>query len=288
MFNDRSNKYRHEKQYCQQNPLIQNQCQSPSAPITKKQCSTKSAKIAKTPKTILIKRTRQTQKKPIEVKVKVKVRPTTTTPLSDPETQQEILDEINRLRARVQKMENEPRYNNWIIIGSDMFSEMIEKYGRSEALTFLTKSALTGDSVDVIKKLYLDGVSPEKYPIACRDYHHFRYLNDKREVIDDRGGQSVRKIFTDRAHKAMVLATNEMMQEEFDQYQPDPDTLDPTDEDIGEMFRKLGDVQCRLSSVHALDLERLAGMTNNPNHPFFREENESYLPLDPLGDTYKD
>jgi len=264
MFNNRSNKYRHEKHYCQQNS---NQSQSQ---IQSSSYTDKPAKLTKTPKTVLIKRTRQTQKK--EVKVKIKVKPPT--PLSDPETQQEILDEINRLRARVQKMENEPRYNNWIIIGSDMFTEMIEKYGRSEALTFLTKSALTGDSVDVIKKLYLDGVSPEKYPIACRDYHHFRYLNDKREVIDDCGGQSVRKIFTDRAHKAMVLATNEMMQEEIDQYQPNPDTMDPTDEDIGEMFRKLGDVQCRLSSVHALDLERLAGMTNNPNHPFFREENE--------------
>lgn len=255
IFNNRSNKYRHENKYCQHNSDL-----SP-APASAK------------PKTVMIKRTPPILRQRIEVKVKVKVKAKDkANPTSTPNKQQEILEELNSLRARVQKMENEPRYNNWIIIGSDMFSEMIDKYGRSEALTFLTKSALTGDSVDVIKKLYLDGVNPEQYPIACKNYHHFRYLNDKREVIDDEGGLSVRKIFTDRAHRAMVLATNEMMQYEMDQFRPDPEQ--PNDMDIGDTFRKLGDVQCLLSSVHSLDMDRLAGMTNNPNHPFFIDEEE--------------
>lgn len=252
MFNNRSNKYRHENKYCQQNS------NSVSTSVqTKRQ------------KTVKIKRSPPIQRQRIEVKVKAKAK--------DPDTSetdtQEILEELNNLRARVQKMENEPRYNNWIIIGSDMFNEMIDKYGRSEALSFLTKSALTGDSVDVIKKLYMDGVDPKQYPIACKNYHHFRYLNDKREVIDDEGGQSVRKIFSDRAHRAMVLATNEMMKDELDQFQPDPEQ--PNDLDVGDMFRKLGDVQCRLASVNSLDIDRLAGMTNNPNHPFFLDEEES-------------
>ena len=98
-------------------------------------------------------------------------------------------------------------------------------------------------------------------------------MNDKREVIDDEGGQSVRKIFSDRAHKAMVLATNEMMQEEMAQFEPDPGI--PNDMDIGDMFRKLGDAQCSLASIHALDIERLAGMINNPNHPFFLDASET-------------
>lgn len=272
MFNNRSNKYRHESKYCQQNSSDA-EIKSPS----------KTAK--KTPKTIMIKRTplSQRQRQRIEVKVKVKVKAKAKAKANskasvsqrDEESNdtKDILEELNNLRARVQKMENEPRYNNWIIIGSDMFGEMIEKYGRSKALSFLTKSALTGDSVDIIKKLYLDGVNPEQYPIACKNYHHFRYLNDKREVIDDEGGQSVRKIFSDRAHKAMVLATNEMMQDEMEQFEPDPDI--PNDMDVGDMFRKLGDAQCRLASIHTLDMERLAGMTNNPNHPFFIDEGET-------------
>lgn len=246
VFNNRSNKYRHESKYCHS--------------------SKKQSQVHSDP---------SFEKKRIEVKVKVKLK---LKPNPKPEvesnpqdnlteqdsSQQEILDELHNLRQRVQKMENEPRYNNYIIIGPDMFSDMIEKYGREEALTFLTRSAITGDSVNVIKKLYLDGVSPEKYPIACKNYHHFRYLNDKREVIDDHGGQGVRKIFTDRAHKAMVLATTQMMQ----------DQLNTMHEDAGDLFRKLGDVQCQLSSIHTLDIERLAGITNNPNHPFFLDNSE--------------
>jgi hypothetical protein len=225
LFNDRSNKYRHENKYCQ------------------------------VPKN-----------KADKVKVKIKVK-TPISEVSEPPANKDIMEELQDLRQRVQKMESEPRYNNWIIIGPDMFSEMINRYGRTEALNFLTKSALTGDSVNVIKKLYLDGVSPEKYPIACKNYSHFRYLNDKREVIDDQGGQSVQKIFSDRAHKAMVLAANEMMQDELEQSssEEDPETS---------RFRQLGNVQCVLSSVQTLDIDRLAGMINNPNHPFFVDENE--------------
>lgn len=239
MFNNRSNKYRHEKQYC---------------PSTRTKKKSDHVKVSKMPKTKKIKRT--IPKKKIEVKVKIR-----DTSATETESNKNLIEEINNLRERVQKMENKPVYNNWIIIGPDMFTEMIEKYGRTEALDYLTKSAISGDSVDVVKKLYLDGVSPEKYPIACKNYHHFRYLNDKREIIDDQGGQSVRKIFSDRAHKAMVLATNEMMNVE-------------SDKDAGDMYRKLGDVQCRLSSVHTLDLDRLAHMTINPNHPFFLDEGE--------------
>lgn len=257
VFNNRSNKYRHESKYCQRN----NESLSDRA-----NTNTSTSTSTDTDKPRQKRQPRQPRQR---IEVKVKIKPTTS---ERQDSQQDILDELKNLRARVQKMENEPRYNNWIIIGPDMFSEMIDKYGRTEALNFLTKSALTGDGVDVIKKLYLDGVNPEQYPIACRDYHHFRYLNDKREVIDDKGGQSVRKIFTDRAHRAMVLATNEMMKDEMEQFESDLEQPDNTD--IGEMFRKLGDVQCRLAFVHSLDIDRLAGMTNNPNHPFFLDESE--------------
>jgi hypothetical protein len=247
MFNDRSNKYRHENKYCPNNGKIST---SPAAPRkTERSAPRRLTKI----------------KRRIDVKIKIKTPPPSPEPAA---ATQEILQELNSLRRRVQKMENEPRYNNWIIVGSDMFSDMIDKYGRTEALDFLTKSAITGDSVDIIKKLYLDGVAPEQYPIACKNYHHFRYLNDKREIIDDKGGQSVRKIFSDSTHKAMVLATNEKMK----LIDPDSDQLGDTD--VGDMFRKLGEVQCNLTSVHSLDINRLAGMTNNPDHPFFVDSGE--------------
>ena len=225
LFSDRSNRYRHEN----------------------KHCSTRTKNIIPQPR----------QK--IEVKLRVKVNTKDENAVNE-----EILNELQQLRERVKKIENEPRYNNWIIIGPDMYNDMVDKYGRTEALDFLTKSAISGDSVDVIKKIYLDGISPEKYPIACKKDMHFRYLNDKREVIDDKGGESVQKMFTARAHKAMVVAANEQVREAME------------NSNMNDLFTKLNDVQNGLASVHSLDLERLAGITTNPDHPFFLDEGETY------------
>lgn len=235
MFNNRSNKYRHENKYCPSSKTV-------PVPV---------------PDTV-----RGTRKK-ITVKLKLKV-------AIDDHKQDDILKELQNMRERLAKVENEPKtYNNWIIIGSDMFNDMVDKYGRVEAMSFLMTSAVSGDSVNVIKKLYLDGISPDKYPIACKNFRHFRYLNDKREIIDDKGGNSVQKIFSDRAHRAMVLATNELMQDEIMIHPPEQ-------EDMSELFLKLGEAQCNLASIHNLDIDRLAGMTNNPNHPFFLDEGETY------------
>jgi hypothetical protein len=228
-FNDRSNKYRHENKYCK------NMVASLSSPALASSLLRK--------------------------KIKVKVKEVK----SDNVLNHDILEELNALRERVSKIENEPRYNNWIIVGLDMYNDMISRYGREEAVSFLTKSAVTGDSLDVIKKLYLDGVSPEKYPIACRNYHHFRYLNDKREVIDDNGGSSVQKLFTSRAHKAMILATNEMIAQQ----------IASGSTDLLYRENEIGNVQECLTMVHNIDIDRLAGMINNPNHPFFKDTEET-------------
>ena len=71
-------------------------------------------------------------------------------------------------------------------------------------------------------------------------------------------------MFTARAHKAMVVATNEKVREAME------------NSDMNDLFTKLNDVQTGLASVHTLDLERLAGITTNPDHPFFLDEGETY------------
>lgn len=184
---------------------------------------------------------------------------------TDHRTVQDLMREIHELRERMTEMEQKPRYNNWIIVGDDMFHAMVDKLGRQEALSFLTQSAIAGDSIEVVKKLYLDGVSPEKYPIACRNADHYRYLNDKRQIIDDKGGESVKKMLTNQTHRAMVLAANEVIQSKLSK-------------DEGIMYVDLDHdmktVQCKLADVQTLDMDRLYGITHNPNHPFFMDEDE--------------
>lgn len=243
-FTDRSNRYRHETKWCKT--------------ATESSVNQSSRPKIKTKKKIHVK-----PKTPITVKKRQKAT-SSVNETADSRTVQDLMQEIHELRERVTEMEQKPRYNNWIIVGDDMFHAMVDKFGRTEALSFLTQSAIAGDSIEVVKKLYLDGVSPEKYPIACRDVDHYRYLNDKRQIIDDKGGESVKKMLTNQTHRAMVLATNEVIQSKMDQ--------------SGIMYVDLDHdmktVQCKLANMQTLDMHRLSGITNNPNHPFFTDDDE--------------
>lgn len=245
-FDDRSNKYRHEKKYCHRNRSGHLQIHSASGPA----------------------KHHQPRKK---VVVKLKQNKSQDVP------QDVLLEELRQLRNRVEQIEKEPRgpsiqYNNWIIVGQDMYADMVGRYGKEEAVNFLTKSAMSGDSLSVIKKVYLDGVKPDQYPIACRDYRHFRYLNDKYQVVDDNGGSDVQRIFADRAHKAMVVATNTMIQDNL--ASDSVDSLYKT-YDIGGMQDNLTHM---IDGSHINETEmidRLANITNNPNHPFFTTHKET-------------
>lgn len=261
-FRDRSNRYRHETKWCK------SKLATPGASAAS--TSTASASVT------------STSRKKIQPRRKIQVK--TRTPITvrrrqdstktqkgesedetDQRTVQDLIKEIHELRERMTEMEQKPRYNNWIIVGDDMFHAMVDKLGRSEALSFLTQSAIAGDSIEVVKKLYLDGISPEKYPIACRNVDHYRYLNDKRQIIDDKGGESVKKMLTNQTHRAMVLAANEVIQSKLRQ----DDSIMYVDLD-----HDMKTVQCKLANMQTLDMNRLQGITHNPNHPFFTDEDE--------------
>jgi hypothetical protein len=177
----------------------------------------------------------------------------------------ETLEERNRkLEERLAQAENRStNINNFVIIGQDFFAELTDIVGtRVGAAQFLSDTLNGGNAIGVVKKLYLEGRDPMQYPIACRDSNHFRYLGADSRIIDDRGGEAIGNIVTDRVQKAVLLAINEMIAAGIDDEEVDTDTLDR----INASHRYLEDID-----KNEL-VSQLAAITHNNNHPFFNDQ----------------
>ena len=177
-----------------------------------------------------------------------------------------LLERINKLE---QELHERPQhvtnnYINFVIMGDNFYDELVTIMGKQEAIHFLAKAAAKGNPIDVINKLYLEGTEPDSYPIACRSLEppNFRYLNTQRQLVEDNGGSRIGHVVTDRIRNAMLLATNEIIQQRL--------TSDDTDRRYEEY--DLGDMQDNMMKM-CLDkriVSDLAKVTENRFHPFFR------------------
>lgn len=205
--------------------------------------------------------------KPRSERIRIDIRPKNQPSRSEIETIKQCLVEIKQQNQDIQEKLNKQAeqkggdnyniYNNYIIIGPDVYSNMVQKFGKEETLRMLTSGNVSDNTLKIIKKVYLDGVAPEQYPIACRNNDHFRYLNDKHELIDDLGGQKCQDFVTNRVHNAMLMATNEVINQVIN---------GSNQSDIGNLQQNLT-AKVKNKTV----ISDLANMTRNPNHPFFRD-----------------
>lgn len=142
--------------------------------------------------------------------------------------------------------------NNYIIISATTFEDIVKQFGRDQALHLLS----TGNVVDITKKLYFDGKIPDQYPVACRESHHYRFLNESREIVDDHGGTQINKLIINTMRDAMISATNATIKDQLDGK--------PIYNDIGTM-------QNQLISLSSHDIQpELSKLAHNPHHPFFQ------------------
>lgn len=192
-------------------------------------------------------------------KIKLDIRPKPT------HTETILLNAINDMRCELSSLKNKidmPRETNVyninkninVFVGGDAYQSLIDKYGKDNAMSMLlndTTSALA-------KNLYFEGIAPNSYPIACKDNLHFRFLNDKSEVIDDLGGEKVNTAVISHMRNTMIRAVNEEIENQ-----------------IGGAIKPniTGDtniLQTRLLDLSQRDLKpELSEMSYNPNHPFF-------------------
>jgi hypothetical protein len=149
---------------------------------------------------------------------------------------------------------NNNNYYN-IVISNNIYDEMVKKFGREQALYMLTSKHISKNAIEIIKALYLDDNDPAKYPIACVDNNHFRYLNDKKELVDDYGGKLMQKYVVNVVTNAMLLANNEIINEcqsagsrDIDLRQIQNNVMNPSPDEV---------------------IKNMAQLVKNRFHPFF-------------------
>lgn len=182
------------------------------------------------------------------------------------------LEQRNRdLEDKVDKVEKQPRINNIMVIGTDLFQELAAKIGKDNAVEFLTCSATSGKAIDVIDKLYLEGKDRDAYPIACRDQSHFRYLSKENKVVDDMGGSRIGDMMLDRLRNAFLMAANELITKHVEN-----NDAESNPEHFMNVQRNI-DTVCDKNII----VYQLAEATSNSSHPFFRDEEEQQITVQP-------
>lgn len=198
----------------------------------------------------------QDQEQKVKVKVPIKVKIGT---VSDMFRRLAQLEQQNsELREEVAELKMKPTTTNYIaILGNDLYTELTNKIGKDKAMRFIAESGVKRP-LSVFQKLYLDDRNPDDYPIACKDKCHFRYLDHRKRMVDDPGGSTIGTAVSKQIYDAVTHAVHDFEIEGH------------------------GNTVYGLEGVHSLRerfaqldqdsvIKELAYITNNPNHPFFRD-----------------
>lgn len=182
-----------------------------------------------------------------------------------------LLQKIEKLERELEEVKQTPvQHHHWnIVLGMNFFDELVHKMGKDHAIDFLSDIAQEGKPVDVINKLYLEGTSPNEYPIACCDRNHFRYIDSEHRIVDDKGGHEISKIVTSGVHDALVSAANESLH------------VHGTRDQFNALQRYITDMKRSLPKDRIIS--ELAHITSIPNHPFFTTDAD-IKSLDSLGE----
>ena len=184
------------------------------------------------------------------------------------ELKQKYEKQYNAVSERIEKVENEPR--NIIVIGDEqIFFGLVNKMGKQRAMSFLLDNLNPKDSINIIDKMYLEGIDRNEYPIACIDDYKFRYLNHSGDIVDDKGGNKIVSKLEKDIHTAMIEANNSLIHHfvSVDDNVPLFNVYN-----IGEIQQKLGSYNnCKDSDKLR---NALAKRVYNTEHPFFRTQQD--------------
>jgi len=163
-----------------------------------------------------------------------------------------------QMNDRIDKVEQEPK--NIIIIGDEtMFKSLTNKFGSDEkAMEFLLSNIKPERNIDIVNKLYLEGIERNRYPIACTDGYRFRYLNRSGKIVDDKGGRKIVSKLESEIHCALVEANSKLLKDAEQHCMIY--NIESLQNQIYK-YRALGD--------HMKFREVLAKTVYNEGHPFF-------------------
>ena len=118
---------------------------------------------------------------------------------------------------RMDKVESEPK-NITVVIGDEkIFVGLAKRLGdETRASNFLLDNIEHKNSINIVDKMYLEGVDKNKYPIACTDNYKFRYLNNSGDIVDDKGGIKIATKLENEIHSALIEANTHIITECMD------------------------------------------------------------------------
>lgn len=185
------------------------------------------------------------------------------------EDTEELHKIVADLRRELNELKEQPRVHidNLTVITDDIFTKMTKEMGQENAVNFLLEASKSDtECLDVVNKVYLSSSDRDKYPIACKDRDHFRFLGPNSNVIDDIGGKLIVSKLTQSVQDAMIKASSQLLTEN-------------DDENVDRLLDRYNilSLQEKLTSLPSEDnkarLKReLAIKVRNPSHPFFRNE----------------
>lgn len=177
---------------------------------------------------------------------------------------EQLKEDYQKVTARVDKVEQEPK-NITVVIGDErIFMGLVKRMGNEQIATkFLLENMDYKDSINIVDKMYLEGIEKNHYPIACADDYKFRYLNHSGDIVDDKDGTKIVSKLENEIHRALVEANTHLIR----QYVNDEgdDTLYNI-YDIGTLQEQLGNY-CKADTLKFRD--DLAKKVYNTSHPFF-------------------
>lgn len=178
---------------------------------------------------------------------------------------QQLRAEFDQVNARVHKVEQEPK-NITVVIGDEnIFMGLVKRLGGEKLATkFLLENMDHKDSINIVDKLYLEGVEKNQYPIACADNYRFRYLSHSGNIVDDDGGTKIVSTLENEIHSALIEANTRLIHE----------CIDNDDNVTLYNVYNLGTLQEQLGNYRRLDTQKfrddLAKKVYNTSHPFFQ------------------
>lgn len=227
-------------------------------------------------------------KKPEPVKVKVRMEMTDLDPDTRRVIEQErervddLVKELSELREkyetvskRMGKVEREPK-NITVVIGDEkIFHGLVKKLGDElRASKFLLENIAKKNCINIVDKLYLEGVEKDRYPIACADDYQFRYLNGSGDIVDDNGGKKILTKLQNEVHSALIEANTCMINEQLGNMDDDGQSDDSGS--VGKLYDvyDLCHIQHQLGSYRDEEeteklRDDLARRVYNVSHPFF-------------------
>ena len=188
----------------------------------------------------------------------------------------ELKQLVSKLQSDIDEMKSQPKVqiNNLTVISDDVFTKIMDSMGQEAGFKFLMNSIDNGPQrcMKIVDKLYLNIEDKNKYPIACRNQNHFRFLGPNYTIVDDVGGDLITKKISDSVQNAMLRASSQLIEGHVV-----GDTTDDlcTNYDIRRLQDKINALPMDCQSA---EFKRdLAIKVSNPSHPFFQLDNEKKM-----------